>query len=676
MGRFDVTDKRLNLPSCDAVLTVEFLKEDQWHAVPLSWLERTAVIDDMGIRVELELAPDQHGYCYRLAIEAEFETRVRLGLELPGAAEPFHLIPCNIHGDNNLALTGPGEYPHLTDQYPEDMFCAPLWELRADRAALPVSILCHAGGAVGISIDPYSAQEADRLALNDQGFVRNGVFAALPATFGVSLGYGNEPGTFVEKQRLGEPTRHLFRSATATGRILAFPGDRCAAHRIIREIYADFREIPRYTKSLDEAIAGLMDAWLNVNWGPVSSLGGREYYRNGGLRFDQEGLADGRPLCEIGWTGGGPMLYPFALAEQHLGLTRDDFGPRKNHADLIDLIVATYNPASGFFNDLTLDWRLSKPFWDKVALNATSRNNGWWAGYVVGNQHSAYNNGSACYYILKTIDFLRGQGREVKPEWLPAVLRVLENVMALQRVDGNYGYAYSETAPKVEIWEGFAGCWFAAACAFAAKLTADRRFADSARLGITYYHRFVKDLNCYGTPMDTYMSVDQEGVLAFIRACRVLHDVTRDTDLLDLMNDGVEYEYLWRYGFRARPEREPLKSCGWNSCGGSVTSVSNPHLHPMGVFIADDLRYLATHTGDDYHRQRADDSIAWAMQCLEVFPDIAECGRYGVMTERFCPSDGLVTDKNRDGSPSSIWRCYNGWAAAAILEGLLASEYE
>ena len=41
------------------------------------------------------------------------------------------------------------------------------------------------------------------------------------------------------------------------------------------------------------------------------------------------------------------------------------------------------------------------------------------------------------------------------------------------------------------------------------------------------------------------------------------------------------------------------------------------------------------------------------------------------MTERFCPSDGLVTDKNRDGTLSSIWHCYNGWAAAAVLEKLV-----
>lgn len=660
----------LKFENVAANLSLSFSKDELWHCVELHAVPGGFACDGDGITMNLELAEDSSGYHYRLEVASEFDIRVRLALQLPDAAEPFHLIPCNIYGDNNLALTGPGEYPHLTDQYPEDIFCAPLWEFRADRAALPVSILCHQCGAVGISICPYSAQEPDREAGNDRGFIRNGVFAALPATFGVSLGYGNKPGTFVEKQWMGEPTRHLFRSATATGRILAFPGDRRAAHKIIRALYQELRELPAYRKSTHEAISANMREWIRNNWGPVSSLGGREYYRNGVFAFDHEAIKDGRPLCEIGWTAGGPMLYPFALAEHILGLAPADFGPAKNHAALIDMIVAAYNPDSGFFNDLTLDWRLSKPFWDKVPLNARSQNNGWWAGYIVGNQHTAYNNGSACYYILKTIDFLQRNKLPFKEEWAKAVLKVLENVVSLQRKDGNFGYAYSETEPRVDIWEGFAGCWFAAACAFAAKLTGDERFADSARRGIAYYHRFVKELNCYGTPMDTYMSVDQEGILAFIRACRVLHEVTGEAELLAMMNDGAEYEYLWRYGFKARPEYSPLKDCGWNSCGGSVTSVSNPHIHPMGVFVADDLRYLAAQTGDEYHRQRAEDSIAWAMQCMELYPDITQFGRYGVLTERFCPSDGLVTDTNRDGSPYSIWRCYNGWAAAAVLEGL------
>ncbi len=664
----------ITLGDAKIALSMEYLKDELWHAAPLRSVESLHTHLGTDIQLSLHLTPDAHGYRYRLAVTAEFDTRVRLRLQLIDGKEVFHLIPCNIHGDNNIDLTGPGEYPHLTKQFPEDKFCAPLWEFRADRAALPVSVLCHSGGAIGISIDPYSDQDIGRISINDRGFIRNGVFSELPDAFGVSLGYGNSPGTFIEKRLLGNPTRHLFRKAEVSGQILAFEGDRRSAHRIMRELYAEYRELPEYRKTIKEAIAGVMDAWLNINWGLVSSLGGKEYYRNGGFAFDAEKIPDGRPLCEIGWTAGGPMLYPFAISEQILGLTRSDFGTRKNHSDLIDMIVAAYNPVSGFFNDLTIDWQMDKPFWDNVPVSPESRNNGWWAGYIVGNQHTAYNNGSACYYILKTIDFLQRHSLPVKEEWVKTVIKVLENVISLQRDDGNYGYAYSEKEARVDLWDGFAGCWFAAACAFAAKLTGREGFANSARRGIDYYYRFVKELNCYGTPMDTYMSVDQEGILSFVRACRVLHEFTKEPVLLKMMNDGAEYEYLWRYGFKARPEYAPLKDCGWNSCGGSITSVSNPHIHPMGVFIADDLRYLSAQTGDEYHRQRAEDSIAWAMQCLELYPDIAQCGRYGVMTERFCPSDGLVTERNRDGSPYSIWRCYNGWAAAAILEGFCEAD--
>ena len=56
---------------------------------------------------------------------------------------------------------------------------------------------------------------------------------------------------------------------------------------------------------------------------------------------------------------------------------------------------------------------------------------------------------------------------------------------------------------------------------------------------------------------------------------------------------------------------------------------------------------------------------------MELYPEKAGYGRYGVLTERFCPSDGLLIERYPDGTPASIWFSYNGWAAAAALEGLL-----
>lgn len=89
----------------------------------------------------------------------------------------------------------------------------------------------------------------------------------------------------------------------------------------------------------------------------------------------------------------------------------------------------------------------------------------------------------------------------------------------------------------------------------------------------------------------------------------------------------------------------------------------------MGVIADDDLRYLADQTGDEYHRSRADDSTAWLMQNLECYPEKTGYGRYGVVSERWCPSDGLVTERYSDGTPYSSWFTYNMWLGCQYPRG-------
>jgi hypothetical protein len=106
-------------------LGVACRRGDTWEDLPLA-----RIGDDgfqgrgNGILVGLALERIPAGHDWHLTFEADFPTRVRLRLRLLGERGLFHLIPCNIHGDNNLALTGPGEYPHLTDQF-ADTFAAP-----------------------------------------------------------------------------------------------------------------------------------------------------------------------------------------------------------------------------------------------------------------------------------------------------------------------------------------------------------------------------------------------------------------------------------------------------------------------------------------------------------------------------------------------------------------------
>lgn len=607
------------------------------------------------LKAELLLKESFFGLEYELRLQSEMPAQLRLELELKEnngdmtAGELFHLIPANIFGDNNLAKAQPGEYPMLTWEHEEDAFCSPFWEFRADRASQPVAMLCCQKGAVGISVEPYTETQT--------GFVRNGLRAELPNKIAVSLGYTNDPVTFVNKREYWPSTRNTLTQGTVQGRIYGVKGQgRLAAHKIIEEEYNRTRELPSYRKSLEQAGRGLMEQFVETNWS--------EYYQNYTnmeCHLPQEPqLKAWRQLAEIGWTGGGILAYTFSLAKEVLHLPENYFAGRLSPSQIVEEILKGYQETSGFLNDVTReDWRKDGSF---------SPVNGWWSGFhLAENCHCAYTNGSAVYYILKLLCTCTEQ----KPEWKDTVLKVLDTVMELQREDGNYGNTYACDKKAVLDCDGFAGCWFAAAMPYAYRLTGDKRYLESAKRALGYYVTFVRELNCYGTPMDTWKSVDQEGNLAFIRAARQMHELTGEQIYLDDLELGARYQYLWQYGFRARPEFAPLKDSGWNSCGGSITSVSNPHIHPMGMLILDDLYYLAKQTGKEYHEKRAKDGLNWLMNTLELYPEITGYGSYGVMTERYCPSDGLVIETYGNGEHASMWFTYNGWAAANALEAVL-----
>lgn len=585
---------------------------------------------------------------YTMRIAAPLPSKLKMTFTpLKQVVDPFHLIPCCIYGDNNADQVHPGEFPLLTDRY-SALFCSPVWEFRADRAAAPVSMLCAENITWGVSIDPY----ADTA---DGSKVRSGVFAKLPASFGVTLGYSNDPLGFSDKRDHSQPIGDSAREATVSGHIYRTeaPG-RLGVHRIIRAEYALRRDKSVYRCSFSEAARGLFDSFVDVNWSAD-----RGEYTNCKCRpLDWNTLRPWRSVIEIGWTGGAVLALPMLMYE-HLtpGLTPDRYHGAMTAREQFDRICRRYNEASGLF-------------WDLMTPNAAGSNvNGWWAGYMLKDCHCAYTNGSAAYHLLSAVDFLRRRGEEAPPLWLETAWKVVDTARLLQREDGAFGYTYATDRKEVLDWEGFAGCWFAAAAALLYRLIGENQWLDCAMKALRYYGRFVQNLNCWGTPMDTWKAVDQEGNLAFIRACSILWQDTRNTEVLKWFQLGAEYEYLWRYGYRTRPEYAPILE-GWTACGGSVTSISNPHIHPMGVLVNSDLLLLAEATGDDYHRQRAEDGTAWLMQTLELYPEKTGYGQYGVLSERWCPSDGLLEERYADGRPYSSWFSYNLWAAANALQAV------
>jgi hypothetical protein len=635
------------------------------------WEELEIQPDSAGLRASAEgltawLSIESIGtgrWSYALSFVSERRMRLRLELELPQTAPVFHLIPGCLFGDNNHAMVRPNEFPTLHPAVEGNAAAAPLWEFRADRASHPVSMLLGEGTLAAISIDPYCTAQTE-----SERWGRNGLYARLPGSCGVSLGYGNDPLTFINKGLFGPATEFRSSVLSTEGQIWILPAeDRRAAHRVIRELHANLRTPPRHRHGTAEATQALARSFAEVNWSD-------QWNNYCNLRCqvpaDRE-LKPWRPLSEIGWTGGTVLAFPLMLAAEldpTLRLPKD--GPT-----ICDEIAAARNPASGLLFD-TVGMAITRGS-DGTHQSSNGGVNSWWSGFLpeTRDRHCAYTNGQAALYLLKAADWIEPSEPDRAAAWRETASYTLDTVVGLQREDGNLGYLYDTKSRAVVDWDGFAGCWFAAALALGGRLLRRPDWLAAAERAVEYYGQFVRQLACWGTPMDTWRSIDSEAAVAFLEATLQLHLATGEKRWLEWMRDGAEYEFLWRYAYPTRPEHEPLKSSGWNSCGGSITSISNPHVHPMSLLCDRALCYLAQATGDGYYQQRADEAIAWALQSMELYPEIAGYGQYGVLTERFCPSDGLVTERFAGTDrPASLWWSYNGWAAANVLEACARRE--
>ena len=619
-------------------------RQKQWEKMELQEDGRFQAGDMIG---KLNLQTGEEFVHYQLCVDSEDETVISMELTDTEAVRgngTFHIIPCCIYGDNNCKVGRPGEFPMLTYEHPEKEYCSPYWFFRADRAATPIAFMSGKEGSLGVTVNPYSEENGN--------YIHNGLSVSLPGSVGITLGSVNLPVTAVTKRNPKPSVEEGIRHASCEGRIYYNPkGEHSDIYAMIEREYVSLAERPTYKKSFEEAARALFRYTQQISW--KEELG---EYTNLHCKLPQDPVMRvRRTVTEIGWTGGAVLAYPLVLARHML---KEPFTGRSGEA-MIDSFVARYNEKSGLIYEQT------KPVDGKDFLKV-------WVGTEQSWEcHCAYTNGSCIYGILKTIDYLKSIGEEYPEKWLETCKKVIGTVISLQREDGAFGYAFSGKEKKVLDFDSFGGAWFIPSCALLYKFEKNEMYLESAKAALRYYAGFVKAVNCYGTPLDTLKAVDQEGNLGYLKGARLVYELTGEKEFLTYLEWSAHYEYTWRYAFKARPICPPLSNSDWNSCGGSVTSVSNMHIHPMGVLVDPDLIYLSKVTGNPYHYERAMDSIHWLMQSLELYPDTMGFDTYGGLTERFCPSDATLVEFYGDGTPASVWFSYNLWAAANALEAIL-----
>ena len=592
-------------------------------------------------------------------------------------------MPGFMYGRNRAEapLTTPRKFPRIRKGEPS-LPASPFWMVRGDRLSNPSAFLYGTGGVLGFGASPYwikdgeqkKAWTADKDWRTEEFYQYAGYSCDIEkmidgeyyAAVGYTLGYENAPWLFVQSltihERASLSDQNCFRlepdeEVCFELRVYDYAAEKEASVQdAIENEYKMIHQAPRRLDgiSINKATKDIATAIADAAWI-------EEEAAYSGFVFEQpDGSHTYNYLGSLSWTNGLSVAVPMLLS----GLRLQDERIRGQAIKAIQNIVEhCMNTESGLPYDAVQhgNWNL----------------NGWWYDIMYIGGHSGYIVGQALYYILKAYDYEKRLMKIEHADWLAMVKPVIARLQKTKNGEGEYPFVLSEKTGAGIAYDSLGSSWCLAASAYYSMLTGDKSYiAGMQESEQGYYDKYIKRFEAYGGPLDVDRAVDSEGNLAYIRAVRYLHILTGEEKYLLHMKDAIGYELSFKFAYNSPVKIPPLSRVGWSSCGGTITSTANPHIHPMSSTIVDELWYYVNQTGDKYVEERLRDTVLWGCQSYNTVDKEYDYGQVGWMSERFCYSEGLVTEKYPDGSPASTWFALMPWASASILEGMTGEYWE
>ncbi len=595
---------------------------------------------------------------------------------------PQVFMPGFMYGTNrgDTPIEGRRACPRIRRQMAKP--ASPWWMVRGDKLSHPVAMIWDDGRVFGFHAAPYwtMVDSVKTAAIGNEKFYQyagytcnnflqdNEVLEAqgepLYCEVGYTLGYENAPWLFVEAadvRERSEITNQCFRlEGGETVKFCLFLYDFAAErmtdiNRVVEDVYHFYHEEPRKKATVQESVKALAEAVSDYAW-----ISDKHMYSL--FVFNKPGSEEMelRELGSFSWTNGLSIATPMLMSAVRLS---DDRMKQQTIACIDQIVKNSLNPSSGlpFDGYMNNQWTVE----------------GWWFDCLSNSGHVGYIVGQGVYYLLKAYEFLLHNTGEERPEWLAFAKAVILVLEGQRNSEGEYPYILSAKDGAGLEYDSLGSAWCMTAALKYVEVTGDRSLLPEIRKSEQhYYDAYVAKCQCYGGPLDISKNMDSEGILAYIRGAAMLHKLTGEEQYLTHLRDGIEYELTFKFCYNSPVQVPPLSKVGWCSCGGSITSVVNPHIHPMSSSIVEELNYYVKQTKDSYIASRMRDTILWGCQTYNHYDREYDYGKKGWMSERYCYSQGLVKERYPSGELASTWFALMPWASASVLEGIVGEIWE
>jgi hypothetical protein len=638
-------------------------------------------ISNFGLKTDLKLESDQDSLeIYSLIIENEdgedWAGIIKIDLEVQNeGVGPRFFLPGFIYGTNRAnqpmhdkSKTWPRLKTGATNLPFSEYFLT-----RSDRLSHPIACIFTGDKIIGIGASPYMIGDESNYRqwenLDSLQFYKfNGFGCRIgesKSSVSYTLGYENAPWLYKccrdnEYQEIEED--QVISIPAGSSKEIRFTvfnyeaeDERKLTNAIIYS-YDQYHQKPRSGPDQKTAIKDLSEAISTYTYSEEHKNYATSVRENNGKIIQDD-------FYSIAWTGGMTVAYPMLMAS--IRFDQDTYYDQST-AVIQNIVDNSMNEITGLPYDAHFkgDWG----------------HNGWWQRYVWHQEsksgYSSYLIGQALFYILKSYQADLNYNRITHEDWLEFALKVQQRVDKTADRNGEYPYRFSEKNGDGAEYDSFGGAWCLASKAMLHKI--DTAYADKVEIDkslLHYWQEYIVKMECYGTPHDVWKATDQEGILAYIKAVKIMHEVYKEKKYLTFLKDAIDYEFTWKYGYNTPVQIPPLSN-GWSSSGASITSIANPHAHAMGNIIADEIKYLADETKEDYYYSRLEDVLLWPLQSYNSYDGQFDFGKKGWMSERFCASEGLTIEKYSDGSPASTWFLYHSWGASSGIESHVGDNWK